>query len=52
MTSETRFEWSSQGKDSGEVAGGGMFRELTPPHSSGEGNVPHPEYHHGVSGVR
>lgn len=31
---------------------GGRCGELTTRHSSGEGDVPHPEHCHGVSGVR
>lgn len=51
MTSGTRFEWASQGRDWGGEGGVVRFGELTP-HSSGEGNVAYPEHHHGVSGVR
>lgn len=51
MTSETRFVWAGRGRDAGVGRDGGC-REVTSPHPSGEGNVPDPEHHHGVSGVR
>lgn len=51
MTSEIRSEWAGQGCSPG-VGCDGSSREMISPHLSGQGNVPHPEHHHGVSGVR
>lgn len=44
--------WVGQPRRLLTLGWGGGCGGLTAPPSAGEGDVPHPEHHHGVSGVR